>query len=191
MTVVDVFAFDLGGVLIHPPKLAGILDAGSSTRAKEKFAALMVGKCSANDYWSERLKGTPWASRIPEFIAHYRQSVNLAPAPMLKWIRDLAGAYKIGILSNNCREWADYSLRLLGDMQFDPVVISADTGFRKPDPRIYAHFCNTASRLPDQVLLIDNKEENVEAASAFGMHGIIFRSFEQAKAECERIVGGP
>lgn len=62
---------------------------------------------------------------------------------------------------------------------FCPCLLSCDIGVEKPDPRAY-RILLTALQLPaEDVVFIDDKEENVEAALDAGIDALLFRSKEQ------------
>jgi putative hydrolase of the HAD superfamily len=83
------------------------------------------------------------------------------------------------------REWEPlWRAKLPVDEIFEVVVDSAWVGMRKPDPEIYRL---TLERLggvaPERSLFVDDNERNVETARELGMHGVHFRSNEQAIPE--------
>ena len=57
---------------------------------------------------------------------------------------------------------------------FDGIMVSSSVHLIKPDTRIYELLCNTYSLKPEECIFIDDRPENVEAAEAVGMKGIIF-----------------
>ena len=57
---------------------------------------------------------------------------------------------------------------------FDGIVISGEFGAAKPDPRIFAHLLETYGLRADATVFIDDVPANVAAASAAGMHTILF-----------------
>lgn len=60
-------------------------------------------------------------------------------------------------------------LRLLED-----VVVSGTEGVAKPDPRIFELAVTRAGLLPEALVFIDDRADNVEAAIAGGLDGIRF-----------------
>jgi FMN phosphatase YigB (HAD superfamily) len=52
-------------------------------------------------------------------------------------------------------------------------------GVAKPDAGIYLHAIEKLGIPPGEALFIDNLEENIRAAEAAGLHGIVFRNMEQ------------
>lgn len=72
---------------------------------------------------------------------------------------------------------------------FNPVLISYEIGASKPDPRAYQILLDRLKIAPDQCIFIDDRIENVEAACALGIHGILYQSPAQLKKELECYVG--
>lgn len=83
--------------------------------------------------------------------------------------------YRLGLISN-AGDAADvykliYNARLGG--YFDPVVISAEVGFRKPDRRIYEVLLQAWGLPPQNLVMIgDRLEQDILGAQMAGMHQI-------------------
>jgi 2-haloacid dehalogenase len=78
-------------------------------------------------------------------------------------------------ISNFSRELFDRTVPaypFLG--RFTGLVLSADVGINKPDPRIYRILCERHGLDPRDCVFIDDSERNVAAARAEGMAGIVF-----------------
>ena len=70
----------------------------------------------------------------------------------------------------------------------DFIVYSHEVGMSKPYPRIYALTCERLGRQPAEVIFLDDRETNIEAARQFGMHGILFRNNVQAIADIQACI---
>jgi len=106
---------------------------------------------------------------------------------MVEWVRVLRGrGLKTAVLSNMSRSVGGYLRRTFKWLElFDHLCFSSDLRMGKPDPAIY-RVCLEALRVPaPQALLIDDREVNITAARAVGMHGIVFRSAEQLQTDLE------
>ena len=57
---------------------------------------------------------------------------------------------------------------------FRDVVISGEEKIAKPDPEIYQIALNRMNTPPASVLFIDDRQNNVDAAEAMGLHGHVF-----------------
>lgn len=112
---------------------------------------------------------------LPRLHADWRDRQHLI-TPNIDLIRRLRPAYKTAVLSN-----ADNTLvTRLRDAHgifdlFDEVVVSADVGMAKPEPKIYVLAAQRIGLPPENCVFIDDLEGNVDAARTAGMHGIHFR----------------
>lgn len=57
---------------------------------------------------------------------------------------------------------------------FDRVFTSAGAGTRKPEPQFYRKVLEQINLTSDQVIFIDDKEENIQAAQGLGIRGFVF-----------------
>jgi putative hydrolase of the HAD superfamily len=110
----------------------------------------------------------------------------LAPnAELIAELGALRGAgYRMGMLTNNVREWEPrWRAMLPVDEIFEVVVDSAFVGMRKPDPEIYALTCERLGVAPHECLFIDDFPHNCDAAAALGMTAVRFETTEQVLRE--------
>jgi putative hydrolase of the HAD superfamily len=107
--------------------------------------------------------------------------------PMIDYMRGLRDhGYKLGICTNNVREWEPlWRAKLPVDEIFSVVVDSAFVGARKPDRRIYEITLERLGVPAQAALMIDDVELNCTAARELGMRTVWFRDADQAIAEIE------
>ena len=104
---------------------------------------------------------------------------------MVEWVRVLrARGIKTAVISNISRTVGDDLRRTAKWFElFNHVCFSGELKIAKPNPAIY-NICLEALGVPAaQTLFIDDREVNVAAARAVGMHGIVFRSAEELHAD--------
>ena len=84
--------------------------------------------------------------------------------------------YKIYILSNfgadsfaHIRERDAFFFN-----EADGIVVSAYEKYIKPEPEIYYCLLNRYALIPEETLFIDDNYDNITAAKALGIHGIVF-----------------
>lgn len=65
------------------------------------------------------------------------------------------------------------------------MVFSYALKINKPDPRIYTYLVENYDLKYEECLFLDDKKENVEAAIALGMQGIVVSDIEEAMKEME------
>jgi len=119
----------------------------------------------------EALAGRP----LPPLHEQWRETQRLIPTTV-SLVRRLRGAYRISILSN-----ADLTLRtrLIERLKiidlFDDVVCSAEVGWAKPEPEIYALACARLGLPPSACVFVDDHEPNVRAAEVAGLRAVVYR----------------
>lgn len=94
-----------------------------------------------------------------------------------------AKKYKTALLSNTEVPTVEYYYESGYEQYFDEAIFSCHEKMAKPDAEIYQLTLNRLKNSPEEVLLIDDRDENVEGAKQVGMHGILFNSPEQLKRD--------
>jgi len=183
----SIAVFDLGGVLIdwNPRYLYRKLFAGDDT-AMEHFLATVctpswnaqqdAGRPFAEACASLKLSHPAHADLIDAWIQRQEEMV---PGPILGTVDILAElrARQVPLyaLSNWSAETFPISLKRFDFLQwFQGIVLSGEVRLLKPDPRIFQLFFEIHAIDPSHAVYIDDLERNVEAATALGMHGIVF-----------------
>lgn len=69
---------------------------------------------------------------------------------------------------------------------FKPVLLSYETGVKKPNPEAFTILLKTTQAPPSVVIFIDDRIENVRAAKDQGIDGILFINPTQLKEELAR-----
>lgn len=96
-------------------------------------------------------------------------------------IRQMQETYTTAILSNYFPILRDKinNLWKIGDA-FDHLVVSAEVGVKKPDPKIFQIVLESVGCLPEQAVFIDDMFENIAAAREIGLHAVHFQTRDQA-----------
>jgi putative hydrolase of the HAD superfamily len=130
---------------------------------------------TALEYWTEVIGAAPGGARLRELVERDVASwLHLDPAT-LRLLDAVHGAgTPVSLLSNAPRELA----RALGrhpDLKpFAHLLFSADLGLVKPDPAVFAAALAVLGAAPGDVVFVDDRRANVEAAAALGIRGIVF-----------------
>ena len=190
MTIKAVF-FDLGGVIARTEdleprtRLAKSLgltyaDIDKLVFENESSKQASLGIITEKQHWQNiaRLLNQP-DSEIDrlhsEFFAGDRIDLKL-----VVFMRSLRPAYKVGLISNawsGLRSWIEE--QNFADA-FDEMVISAEVGHAKPDPRIYQSALQNLQVQPEESVFLDDLPANIEAARKIGMQAIHFKQPAQA-----------
>jgi len=115
------------------------------------------------------------------------------PNPVMPgWARQLRQAgLRTAILSNMPVPVRDAVNRCEWLPEFDCRTYSCDLRITKPSPEIYQHCLAKLDVTPAEALFIDDRPENIRAAEALGMHGVIFTTPQEAAEEIDRRFGMP
>lgn len=124
----------------------------------------------------EVLEGLGFKGDIEKIEKDYLDTIEINDG-FIDFVSSVSKHYKMAIISNDSSRWSKY-LRKKFDINkyFDVISISGDLKIRKPDESI---FCLTIEQLgckAEECLYIDDREENLEAASKVGMNAVLFNS---------------
>jgi HAD superfamily hydrolase (TIGR01509 family) len=103
---------------------------------------------------------------------------------MLKLITALrANGYAVGLLSNVDANHAFLQRYHDVSRYFDRVLLSSDIGVAKPNAQAYEHLAMQLNARTETTLYIDDHTYNVEGAQAAGLHGLLFKNYDQLVRE--------
>jgi epoxide hydrolase-like predicted phosphatase len=191
---IDIVFFDLGGVILRTehqaPRehLAERLNVSYEDLIRVVFESdsahrASLGEISAQQHWEAvayRL-GRPRAE-APALRDEFFGG-DVLDRQLLEFIRSLRTSRRTGLISNAWADMRDYIVRNRFDDAFDALVISAEVGLLKPDPRIYELALDQMGAAPAAALLVDDMQANVEGALAVGMSAILFKDTDQVRNE--------
>lgn len=172
---IDIVAFDTMGVLyscaddvgeLLVPFLRGkgcVLDRHDITQLHLECS---LGKMSSADFCAAA--GVPGAPDDEYCRGHRLTEGVVAVLAEL----DTTGV-RLACLSDDVSEWSKLLRERFGLAEYlTDWFVSGDTGVRKPDPEAFTGLCRQLDVVPDRILLIDDREENVAAARAAGLQAL-------------------
>jgi putative hydrolase of the HAD superfamily len=139
-------------------------------------------------YWQAVAAGSQTTFTADQIAALIAADVNLwsrLNQPMIEWARHLQRAgIRTGILSNIGDAMAEGLIAKFDWIgAFDHCIWSHSLKLAKPEAAIYRCAAEGLATDPSQILFIDDKIENIEAAEAVGMQAIQYHldypAFEQ------------
>ena len=173
--------FDLGGVLFARDK------SKCTPELLEFFSFLRAPRMPL--FWEEYDRGASTLGEVTDILARTTGcprekcerflllSIDMQEpvAPTERLVGDLkAAGYRLYVLSNMSREFIDFLRRFPVYGLFDGEVVSCEEHTVKPEPRIYEILLERYGLPPSETLFIDDREMNIEAAAALGIHGFVF-----------------
>lgn len=108
----------------------------------------------------------------------------------LDWIKHFKNkGFKVLILSNfSSKQYRECADKLYFLKEVDGAVLSFKEKLIKPDDAIYQLIINRYDLVPNQCIFIDDREENISAAIKNRINGIVFKSFEQANTDINKLI---
>lgn len=183
----SIVLFDLGNVLLDWDPVRLYTELMSSREKAEEFCRTV---CTM-EWHSEHDRGVPMAENARALIEKHPEHAELIHAWRIDWlemfdgyvdgvdeiVRELKGAgVPLYALSNMPAEvWPEMLEEFPVLKEFRDTVISAEEKMTKSDPRIYRIALERMGNPdPADVLFIDDRQDNADAASAAGMKAVRF-----------------
>ena len=112
-----------------------------------------------------------FADKITEMYVKSYPTIDAPVKGAKSVIRNLAGRFQLGIVSNGFPDTQYRKLRTLGmEELFDCILLSEEIGIRKPDPGIFWKAAELLARKPEECLYVgDSYEADVLGAKKAGM----------------------
>jgi epoxide hydrolase-like predicted phosphatase len=191
--------FDLGGVLLRTEFQAPrqqlaerlgmeyddlvkiVFDSDSGTRAT-------IGEISSEEHWNsvmKRLKRP--ASELAAIRAEFFAG-DILDRTLLAYIRSLRGKYKTGLISNAWSDLREYIVREKFDDAFDKMIISAEVGASKPEPKIFQIALEELGVKPNEAVFVDDFMINIEGCEKVGIKGIHFKDPESILRQLKKLL---
>lgn len=106
--------------------------------------------CDADAFHQVRREGTRWIDGMDTLLD------------------DLAGKV-LRVTASNYPVWMEELSRGILATRLDRVIASYQLGVRKPDPAFYTKLLGIIDLVPEQVLFVDDRQENVASAQQLGI----------------------
>jgi putative hydrolase of the HAD superfamily len=135
--------------------------------------ALDRGDLSTTDYWRQIAVdvGAQWSASDIQVLwaADFRSWISVEPGTV-ELLADLhASGTRLALLSNAGFDFSDpFRFSPMGQY-FERIFVSAEMNALKPEPAIYLEVASELGITPEQMVFIDNKSVNTDAAAALGI----------------------
>jgi putative hydrolase of the HAD superfamily len=194
--MIKAIIFDMGGVLVKDPgdqrkklfaKLLGVTVEEFESAYRQLVDDFQRGDITDMDFWGKiadilsidkkkmpNLENIWYDSLIPIF-AEDKEVFEIVDE--LK-----RNKYLITLLSNTEKPTVKY-VETLGYNMFDIKIYSCDIGMIKPYADIYMYTLDKMGVKPEEAVMIDDKEININGAKELGMKTILFKNAKQLKKE--------
>lgn len=187
--------FDFGGVMTGEPKKEavvlflrstfGLSEVEFEKANLEKRTAVKAGS-SDEEFWLQFAKknGTTLPTHWPQQLeAVMKESIGVNPEMYVLVAELRAKQIPVALLSNIDTRLAKL-VREFGLYEpFDPCLLSCEIGVEKPDPKAYECLLKQLNFPAKDIIFIDDRQENIDAAHAVGLDAILFQSEIELRRE--------
>jgi len=176
--------FDLGGVIVRHDnallydRLAAY--CAEPLSARERLADSVhdrivgTGRLSIADLHLRLVEDYGFSARYDAFLeiwsSHFSEEPGMEPV-----LRSLASRYRTVFFSNtNAAHWAHVTAHYPALAHGHHAYLSHELSLTKPDPASFLRVLDLEGCAPADAIFIDDRAENVAAAIALGIDGIVF-----------------
>lgn len=172
--------FDYGGVIathVDEPLIAFFEEVFQVSRSEAEEILHTRG-------WKTREKPENWDE---SFHAAVTNCMRITPG-IFDLVAELKSQDYCVALFSNISKGVAMHLRQMGHYEvFNPLFLSYEMELEKPHPEAYLKFLEGMPCNPDEIVFIDDRIENVEAARLFGIHALHFTSMPQLLSDLEEL----
>jgi HAD superfamily hydrolase (TIGR01549 family) len=147
-----------------------------------------VGELTPEQHWISvvsklRRKDSELSAIRDEFFAG-----DIVDRTLIEYIRSLRGKYKTGLISNAWGDLRDFIVREKFDDAFDRMIISAEVGAMKPQPKIFEIALEQSGVSPTETVFVDDFYVNIEGCEKVGIKGIHFKDPETTLKQLKKLL---
>ena len=151
-----------------------------------------IGQATDNDVWQSLADALNLDPSARDQLRRDYFARDQIDSTLMAFIRALRSRVRVGMITN---AWPDVRRYLVNEFKiadaFDPLIVSAEVGLAKPDPRIYQLALERLGVQPAEAVFVDDFEDNVAGARWAGMQAVHFTSATQAIAALRTLLSGP
>lgn len=185
-SMIRAIAFDVMDTLLRDP-FREALEAATgrplqefiASRDPSAYPAFERGELDEDAYWAVYTRAG--IDVDPAAFHRVRRAGTHWLPGMRELITELDGVV-VRATASNYPHWIDELARTHLDGSFEHVVASCHLGVRKPDAGFFERLLEQIGHGPEQVLFLDDRPGNVEAAASFGLRAHRFTDAGSARA---------
>ena len=184
---IQVILFDIGGVFFkwkdrwlfsNVANRFGLSEQRLADECKKELPNLRLGKISEQEMWQRigRQINSKELSNAKDSLIHdfFKSKIRIDDS-IFAVIKQLKKKnIKMGILSNTALVMHTAVEELTDMSYFDYLFLSYEIGLEKPGKAIFEHVTEKIPHPKEEILFVDDRLSNVNAAKNFGIKAIVF-----------------
>ena len=170
-------------------KITGLTNLQLDTIFTKYWPKIKIGKEPLLNLWKEVSEKSNKLISPQKLMTTYLEHTIINKEIFLIAKNLKESGYTIVILSNESKEKMKYQVNKFNlNTIFDKVYCSGNLGLAKPEKRIFEYLMKDQKVRPQDVIFIDNKEYNIEAAKSLGINSILFKSPKLLRKELSHLL---
>jgi putative hydrolase of the HAD superfamily len=184
--MIQTVLFDMGGVLIHiaPDAFSVALDIQKDELQSDLAHAIRSwavryerGDCTTQEFFTTVVRLSHNRFSLKQVEDAYMCILREPMEGMAELVRRVSASYRTALVSNTSEIHYRYCSVFLEALHILPVhYVSYKLNALKPHPEFYQTVLCDLPHAAGDAVFIDDTPENVQGASAAGMHGVLFHS---------------
>ena len=162
----------------------------NSSEAEPEFDAVGIWRTIIHENSSDftRALAPEKLAQLPLFLAEMYRGISRSKLKLFPHVREmldaLTGTMPLSLVTDAQTAYARGELHKVGILDyFDPIVVSGDHGFRKPDPRLFAVAIEAMGVPAANTLYVGNDmHRDIYGAREAGMQTMMFDSDQGTKS---------
>jgi len=122
-----------------------------------------------------------WETRWPDMFDGWIEGME----PIVEALES-AGIAQYALTNMPAEKWPHILSNYPAIARFDAHVVSGEEKLLKPDPAIYELTKTRIAHAPGDVVFVDDRADNIEAALAAGFQGVVFENAAQVRRELSK-----
>jgi len=203
--MIRAIAFDLGGVFAtNPPRhvireiaLKTGIDIMDVLKAWNRYwTSFITGKLTEDQFFESIIRELHIEGHRRETIEEYkeltRHFISIEPdvynkiVQLKEKLNEERHRFRFALISNTAKEWWEYLTSDHDFSVFDVVVTSFEEKTAKPGEKLFEKLVEKLKVKPTEVLFIDDKASNCDAARGLGMAAYQYQDFRGVVDELRR-----
>jgi len=192
--MIKAIVYDLDGMLFNEPhyfskelQLKYGIDSNDCDFSNDpNYTSCKIGKISFESFFSPYVK--KWNKKCKKFNLNISKAskewfdFTVLNKDMLEIARNLKSKGIMNfILTNNTKSRIKYLDKKYNLSKYFKIIGSFDLGVLKPDKRFYDVLIKKSKLKPEEILIFDDKEDNIQIVKNMGFKGEVYKNLKALK----------
>lgn len=136
------------------------------------------GEITPQEFWNKARANLQIADGVTYDFLENWISDYIFISPTSDFIKEISSTFRVGLLTNIYKGMLSRLMQkdLVPSVEYSVIIDSSEVHMKKPDKEIYELAQQKANILSAEILLVDDREDFIKAASKFGWKTLHFQT---------------